>query len=779
MAVAQIFQKRGFKYDDQSFSDMSDKELLDFLESCAGAGLGEYPDLKSELEEEIGRDERKNKQKLMEALHKALEKRNEPHKAVPREVKEDELKTIVDAFGKKYGFPQEKTTKWKKELTGLLNKIVRAPKFDNRILSGCSWCGRPTPRLVQPDIRRLAYFTTIKNIRVRKSEFSAYATEEPSEDALKPLRELWPPETDSNQPSSGYRPPTKGKIEKLLKSIGAFEYQNGKIKYPMSTQLFNILSPSRSKKGRARLCTVHLKMASEGKTMKDAGFDWQTRRELNFRNPARKQHQERVIKEIEKMLFLPRTKGNGAWRFGPVNYVTLEVPEPDTKRSKKGEQPERHENTFRERLLSETGGVCIYTGKPVDVKSMHVDHIIPKSKNGPDVRDNRVCASETANKDKGDKLPSEWLKRNEWDEFKERVERLSKEGKISEMKKDILLLSPESDYPDNKTPLARISGSHRTFVRMLREVFEKYGVPAPQIDYTVGKPVIQEIDGRLVQKLRRDWAYCDVEGKIMNFPEKDRTDLANHAQDAAIAASVPPHTWRDKIFVQLAKRKSGEKGEIRERTIARLDLAPDWSVFERKPNRYPLLKIFSVSPRWKTQLLDQTLYIGPSTKDGPLYVHKPVEEKDAKKLKPGQRHQKAESQKGGAVIIIPGIENKRPARKVQVKPYQSTGCKIWLNSKGKVEIALVRPLALKKFFDGEPAPPEGSILLKRDQIIPLPPTTKTGKSGTKNYPAGHYYIKEISKGGIEVIHERCANPKGNERKLGKTELKSIFFRNQE
>lgn len=534
--------------------------------------------------------------------------------------------------------------------------------------------------------------------------------------------------------------------------------------------------------------------------MKDAGVEWGTRRPIRFRNPAKEQHDDRVIAEIERMLFIPEKHGEAAWRFGhPVRYVTIEVPEPANKRSKKGEQPERHENTFRERLLSETGGVCIYTGKPVDAKSMQIDHIVPRSRNGPDVWDNLVCASGDANnaKEKGKKLPSEWLSGDAWKQFKERVEELYRKGKINDRKKEILLLDTNSEnfdsdnpYRDNPTPLARISGTHRMFVDKLQKLFETYKVTVPQQDYRLDKPVIQEVDGVWTQRLRRSWAYSDSEGTIPNFPEKAETDMFNHAQDAAIAASVPPHTWRNKIFVQPVKRKSHD-GETKDRIIARLDIAPEWAAFEKRPNRKPLLKIFGVRPTWRTQLFGQTLWTDPMTGDGPRKVYRPIKtiDEDAKQSKSpdkivehdkllkerkeGQLRQKVTRNSGGQAIIILGITGKRPPRKIQVEPgRQSTGCKIRLNQKEKVEIALIRPSALKKFFHGETSPHQDGIFLERDHSIWLPAATKTGKNGTKSYPEGHYYIKEISNKDVIVIHEQHADL---ERILGKTELKRIFF----
>jgi len=58
-------------------------------------------------------------------------------------------------------------------------------------------------------------------------------------------------------------------------------------------------------------------------------------------------------------------------------------------------------------IWSRDGGKCQYCSKKLSVKECTIDHVIPKSKNGPHVWENVVIACRKCNQKKGSKLPSE------------------------------------------------------------------------------------------------------------------------------------------------------------------------------------------------------------------------------------------------------------------------------------------------------------------------------------------------------------------------------------
>ena len=68
-------------------------------------------------------------------------------------------------------------------------------------------------------------------------------------------------------------------------------------------------------------------------------------------------------------------------------------------------------------------------------------------------------------------------------------------------------------------------------------MFVKYGYEEPQTLVQKGKPIIQVVRGRDTQALR--WRWHALDSNII--PEKDRKSSFNHAEDAVIAACMPPY----------------------------------------------------------------------------------------------------------------------------------------------------------------------------------------------------------------------------------------------
>lgn len=169
IALTRIFKKRGYKYDDRDFEELSDEKLLDFLNSCCM--LKEAGNLSGALKKEV---ERRENKKLITAYGEALNRQIQPRKALPRQIKEADLKEIVSQFVRRYGLSNDIETIWHKELIGLLNKVIRPARYDNRIKSGCSWCGKRTPRLKKPEIRERNFKAALNNIRIQPNKSLGY-----------------------------------------------------------------------------------------------------------------------------------------------------------------------------------------------------------------------------------------------------------------------------------------------------------------------------------------------------------------------------------------------------------------------------------------------------------------------------------------------------------------------------------------------------------------------------------------------------------------------------
>ena len=510
-ALTLIFQKRGYKWDAIAPEEMTDDKLKDFLATARIPNDELARDIEKQIKrrEENPDDPLRGKKKVspgeLRGLLEAARKRDrQPRQAEHRSVKEADLREVIDGFGKAAGLPKELTERWKQELCGganekgklkhgLLSKFLRLARFKNRLRSGCAWCGKATPR--KSKVRHVAYVAAVCNLRVRDGRIPPRLN-----DAEKHVFWNWWElrEAAAGKSETEKDAPKEAGIKSHLRRLGAQE--------KMARQFFDLLW-NRDAKGRASLCREHLEQAAKGASMKDAGVDWQTISVRKAPNPCREQHDARVLHRLEQILFKKGKTGDNALRYGPVAFVTLEIPPPQTEQARKGEQKERKPEPFMERLAKETGGVCIYCdpGNPNPPESK--DHIFPDSRGGPSVWDNLVPACKACNTAKLDQTPWEWFGRNDtarWAAFEARVEELARKGvpavdeesgdgksrnprfiRISERKRS-LLLRREADYPENPTGLAHVGSGPRQFVVGLSNLFVRRGFKPPRIDYQLG-----------------------------------------------------------------------------------------------------------------------------------------------------------------------------------------------------------------------------------------------------------------------------------------------------
>lgn len=84
-------------------------------------------------------------------------------------------------------------------------------------------------------------------------------------------------------------------------------------------------------------------------------------------------------------------------------------------------------NLLRFRLWEEQGGHCIYSGKYIDPKQLaepnytDIDHIIPYSRCFDDSLNNKVLCLTDENRNKGNKIPYEYIGEENWHKFVEQV----------------------------------------------------------------------------------------------------------------------------------------------------------------------------------------------------------------------------------------------------------------------------------------------------------------------------------------------------------------------
>lgn len=773
-ALTLIFQKRGYKWDAIALQEMNDSRLKDFLQNAripsddlANAVRAQIQRRKADPEDPARGKKKVPPEELEELLAEARGRGNlppQPRVAEHRSVKEDELRAVIEGFGRAAGLPQPTLETWKEQLVRLLNKALRLPRFDNRLKSGCSWCGRATPR--KSKVREPAYWAAVNNLRVRRWPQPPRRL---SEEELAAFRKWW---------AEPAKAPGVETIKRHLKKLGA--------QAAMARQFHDLLkNPSPS--GRASLCLEHLRLAAQGQTMKDAGVDWQTISVRKAPNPCRERRDLRVLRRLEQILFRPGKKGADAWRHGPVQFLTLEIPEPQTERAHKGEQKQRQQEKFLDRLLAEFGGTCAYAALGDCSGQMDKDHIFPRSREGPDVRVNLVPCCKAHNEAKGNRTPFEWLCGDSarWEKFRNSVSALP----IVQRKKEILL-SEEPDYPEgNPTTFARAGARARQFVVDLRKLFEGYGVSLPRLDYQLGEPLVQRLLGSETHRLRRSWLR-KPDG-TPNFPPKDRTDVYNHAQDAALMAAAPPHTWRETIFRHRALRPNRNGEWVEQPGLAIPELAPDWATF-MDSRTFPLVRVLGRYPvTWKTSFADQTFAREPEDLEAAkLRISEQVENIKVSNLEkivspywrdrlaglarelglsenqtirkeklsenfPGLRRVQLERQRGGKLATLRPADG--PPRKVQIKR-PSEGAVVWEQQVGQskkrlqARLSLIRPRPLRRLGFPRvdpPVPSQATVLgrLRRHQIIWL--------DATARHAAGFYRLTKFELNRLTAMPENA------------------------
>ncbi|EAQ81639.1 hyopthetical protein [Blastopirellula marina DSM 3645] len=176
-------------------------------------------------------------------------------------------------------------------------------------------------------------------------------------------------------------------------------------------------------------------------------------------------------------------------------------------------------NIQRYLLWKDQGGVCIYTGKVIsqaqlfDSGEVDVDHILPRWRSLDDSMANKVIAHRSANNEKGDRTPWEWLGHDKprFDELLLRAQRLPYGKRQRFIQKEVELTNfVERQLRDT------------TYVsRLVVQYLKGLGVP------------ITTVKGPMTAELRHHWglnALLNEDGS----QKKNRSDHRHHAIDAIV-----------------------------------------------------------------------------------------------------------------------------------------------------------------------------------------------------------------------------------------------------
>ncbi len=767
IALTHIFQKRGYSYSDADLEELTDAQLEDFLASSA---LRNSPDdfkkkikaqverreVASEDEDQSWRGKEKvDYEELKPQFDQACNRSPQRRKAVHRREKVQLLNQVIESFINSISTLEAQTkkdliTKWQRALAGdldqdfdprknpkgLINKVVRAPRFDNRVESGCAWCGKTCAR--KSKNRKKAYLAAVNNLRVyevppssahlakerkgrladlwqeglknpaearqrflnscrhfgipkdKQREFAGLfdnwraGSEEANQkiknlhvklvgqkprkltkEESKKFEDIWKkdvPQENVSQDNQFWKNLSQ-KVSEVFTELRKGGHPV--IKEEMKKQLTDLLAVK--PKGRHRLCSACLDKAAKGETMFDQGIDPWTIKARSVRNPRREQHQQRVLARLEYLLFKARRRRPDGSKVVPdprqIKYITLEIPKPQsTNRTKKGEQTKTERRSIKALLHEEAFGKCIYCDTDISVDQVTEDHIFPESWGGPDIRDvNLVCSCHNCNDGKRNSIPYLWSQhiKPSWQEFEKRV-RLN--SRMPARKKDILLLGSHGGkienlesfkalgiplerltdeqrnefaalanwkqgdpFPNDPTALARAGAMPRQFIQGIRKMFEAHGFKEDELPVITPKgdlPLMQRAEGWMTSRLRNSWRR-DQNGQE-NFPMKrSEESLEHHVQDAALLAALPPHQWRDHVFIDIEKharcdergnpvRDANGKTVMNEFTVALKELAPNWPEFKGS-RKQPLVRILESSRQswrksWRSQFIKKSFW---------------------------------------------------------------------------------------------------------------------------------------------------------------------------
>lgn len=96
--------------------------------------------------------------------------------------------------------------------------------------------------------------------------------------------------------------------------------------------------------------------------------------------------------------------------------------------------------------------MCLYTGEPLlpsELGVLEIEHIVPRSRGGPDAQYNYVLTREKTNKEKADRTPFEWLSSDpvKWAGYSDRVK--ARAGQLGRKRCELLLEKNAEELVEN------------------------------------------------------------------------------------------------------------------------------------------------------------------------------------------------------------------------------------------------------------------------------------------------------------------------------------------
>ncbi len=188
-----------------------------------------------------------------------------------------------------------------------------------------------------------------------------------------------------------------------------------------------------------------------------------------------------------------------------------------------GHEPNAKE-LLKFRLWKEQNGYCMYSGEEIkpellnDPYATEVDHILPYSRSLDDSLNNKVLCFTKENQDKGAKTPYEYMNKEAFDNF---VQRVNSYKNIKQAKKARLL---KTNFDENSENAFKERNKNDTsyIAKFIKNYMEVHIAFRESKD----KRHIFTMNGMLTSQLRYKWGVGD----------KNRENHLHHAEDAIILA---------------------------------------------------------------------------------------------------------------------------------------------------------------------------------------------------------------------------------------------------
>ena len=181
-------------------------------------------------------------------------------------------------------------------------------------------------------------------------------------------------------------------------------------------------------------------------------------------------------------------------------------------------------NLEKYRLYKEQECKSIYSGEIIDIERIfeegyvEIDHILPYSKSFDDSKSNRVLVFTKENREKGNRIPLEYITN---EEKRENFEAFVKSSRLLSQKKKTNLLRRSLTPEGSKDFLGRNLNDTRYACRFFKNYIDRFLILDPAADHS-GCVVVA---GTMTAYLRKHWGL-----------RKSREDNRHHAMDAIVIA---------------------------------------------------------------------------------------------------------------------------------------------------------------------------------------------------------------------------------------------------